>query len=209
MSTLHRRMSPWRGRGLYLLFACGLTVWAGAGEMPSPQEYAHSTPSRSDVLPRAVLRAYVQTVDEVHVSHYAACARHFCFVQQSASDCPGEVPLVWMVWDGDGRIQSLAHAASPPSLHSEPTPQQEGRMLALAKSPRLATDVVPTWADIAGSCYLLEQAWVDRLMGHYCVFGRKVTLAAAQKPRPASLWQIAPFFAIHTDFNSSSAGKSA
>lgn len=184
MMRLLHRMLPWCGRGLGLLFACGLPALAGAGEMPGPPEYAYSTPLRSDVLPRVVLRAYVQTVDEVHASHYAARASHFCFVQQLASGRPGSVPLVWMVWDEDGRIQSLGDAASRPRLGNELTPQQEGRMLALAKSLRLATDVVPTSADIAGSSYLVEQAWVDRLMDHCRTLGHKVALAAAQKPWP-------------------------
>lgn len=188
MTRLLHRMLPWCGRGLGLWLVCGLPALAGAGaaagEMPAQPEYVYSTPLRSDVLPRAVLRAYVQTVDEVHASHYAARASHFCFVQQSDSDRPGEAPMVWMVWDEDGRIQSLGNAASRPGVGHELTPQQEGRMLALAKSLRLATDVVPTSADIAGSSYLVEQAWVDRLMDHCRTLGRKVTLAAAQKPRP-------------------------
>ncbi len=183
MTRLLHRMLPWCGLGLWL--ACGLPALAGAGDMPAQPEYAYSTPLGSDVLPRAVLRAYVQTVDEVQASHYAARASHFCFVLQSASERPGEAPTVWMVWDEDARIQSLGDAASRPRLGNELTPQQEGRMLALAKSLRLATDVVPTLSDIAGSSYLVEQAWVDRLMGHCRTLGRKVTLAAAaQKPRP-------------------------
>ena len=188
MTRQLHRMLPWLVRGLGLLLACcGLPALAGAGagEMPAQPEYVYSTPLQSDVLPRAVLRAYVQTVDEVHASHYAARASHFCFVQQSASDRPGAVPLVWMVWYEDGRIQSLGDAVSRPRVGNELTPREEGRMLALAKSLRLATDVVPTLADIAGSSYLVEQAWVDRLMGHCRTLGRKVTLAAAQKPRPA------------------------
>lgn len=137
-------------------------------------------PSPAETSSPAVLRAYVLTKDEVRQSHYAHQSNRFCFVKQAARPgVEGDTATVWMIWHEGGEILgSSGRNASGEEAASL------GRSEALAKSVKLATDVVEHEHQIAGSTFLVHRAWVDRILDACRKHGRNVVLKPLRKSRP-------------------------
>ena len=179
---------PLRARGLpaacvaALLF-CG-AAQADAQPQPSPASQpaapAFSRPSRHEIDSPAVLRAYLRAKDEVQGGRHARRTNRFCFVKQAAdAGLTGGSPSVWMIWLEGREVLNRGNGLGgdlPPGEEAE----EFGRAEALAKSINLATDVVATPEDIAGSTYLVDRAWADRLTRACRQTGRTLTVAPSR-----------------------------
>ena len=78
-----------------------------------------------------------------------------------------------MIWQDGGEILNLGRL--PAQVHATAQEAEEdGQGLARSKSIHLATDVRETAQEITGSSFLVERAWVDRLLAQCQAKGRKV-----------------------------------
>lgn len=140
---------------------------------------AFSRPSATEVSTPAVLQAYLRTKDEVHGSRHARRANRFCFVKQAPrTGVQGDTANVWMIWH-EGR--EILNTAGRVATGDEA--EFLGRSEALAKSVHLATDVVESEEQIAGSTFLVDRAWVDRIVGACRKTGRTVTVAPRRQSK--------------------------
>lgn len=99
--------------------------------------------------------------------------QHFCFVQQRSTPPEDPSPFVWMIWQDGGEILNLGPLPAP--AHATPQEAEEyGQGMARSKSIRLATGVRETAEQTIGSSFLVERAWVDRLLTQCQAKGRKV-----------------------------------
>lgn len=131
----------------------------------------------AEVNSPAVLRAYLRTKDEVRGSRYARRTNHFCFVKQAPrAGLDGDTASIWMIWHEGGEILNSAGSAA-----TGDDAVSLGRSEALAKSVNLATDVVESPAQIAGSTFLVDRAWVDHIVGACKKTGHTVTIKPATK----------------------------
>lgn len=168
------------GAGAFLLAAACLGAFWGRAASADGLGADFSRPSTREVASTAVLRAYLRTKEEVRAARYTDKPNSFCFVKQAPeAGVPGSGASVWMLWSegreivnrGDGRGGDL-----PPGEEAD----FAGRREAFAKSVNLDTDVVATPQDIAGSTYLVDRAWVDRLTSACRKIGRTVAVPPAR-----------------------------
>jgi hypothetical protein len=106
-----------------------------------------------------------------------ARVNHFCVVGQDLRS-PGETrasPSAITFWQEGGEIQGYGQG--------RPGEPVSGLNTLGALHVDLATGVVPTPEDIAGSTYLVDRAWVDRLLRNCWRHGR--TLVLTRRPRRA------------------------
>lgn len=78
-----------------------------------------------------------------------------------------------MVWLEGGQIGNLGQRRFTAKASPDEA-QWEGDALSEAKTIHLATDVRETAQEITGSSFLVERAWVDRLLAQCQAKGRKV-----------------------------------
>ncbi|MFI8615749.1 hypothetical protein ACIGHN_09620 [Acidovorax sp. NPDC077693] len=136
-------------------------------------------PSTAEISTPATLRAYLRTKDEVHGSRYAQRTNRFCFVKQPPrNDVEGDTASLWMIWHEGGEILDSAGSIGPGDDAA-----LRGRSEALAKSVHLATDVVESKEQIAGSTFLIDRAWVDSIINACKTKGRTVSIAPLRRTR--------------------------
>lgn len=132
-----------------------------------------SRPVKASIPSPAVLRAYLRLKLQYADISLAGRRQHFCFVQQRSAPPEDPSPFVWMIWQDGGEILSLGSLLAP--AHATPQEAEEhGEGMARNKSIRLATGVRETAEEITGSSFLVERAWVDRLLAQCQAKGRKV-----------------------------------
>ncbi|WP_156370403.1 MULTISPECIES: hypothetical protein [unclassified Acidovorax] len=178
MNTVHAR-TCWAATCLAACsFANAATVAASTEQAATAiPEAAVSRPSLAEISSPAVLRAYLSTKDEVHNSRYARQINRFCFLKQAPrASVYGDTGGILMIWHNGGEILDSGGRA----VRGEAAASL-GRAEALAKSVHLATDVVESEAQIAGSTFLVDRAWVHRTLSTCQKAGRTVVVAPLRK----------------------------
>ena len=171
----------------WVVTACFFTYGVANAVSPTPGERAathtanaektpavstFSRPSPTEISSPTVLRAYLRTKDEVRNSHYTQKTNRFCFVKQAPRpEVEGDTANVWMIWQEGGEILNSAGA---PGRGDDATAL--GRSEALAKSIKLATGVVESQEQIAGSTFLVHRAWVNNIVSNCTKIGRTLTV---------------------------------
>ncbi|WP_233626201.1 MULTISPECIES: hypothetical protein [unclassified Delftia] len=126
-----------------------------------------------------MLRAYLQLKERRAGTSMAGRPQHFCFVQQRSTPPEDPGPFVWMIWQDGGEILNLGRL--PAQVHATAQEAEEdGQGLARSKSIHLATDVRETAEEIYGSSFLVERAWVNRLLAQCKAKGRTIKVAPAR-----------------------------
>ena len=159
-------------------FANAATVAASTEQAATAiPEAAVSRPSLAEISSPAVLRAYLRTKDEVRNSRYAQQTNRFCFLKFAPiAGLQGDRGSMLMIWHNGGEIlNSRGRMATGDEAASL------GQAEALAKSVNLATDVVESEEQIAGSTYLVDRAWVHRTLSTCQKAGRTVVVAPLRK----------------------------
>lgn len=140
-------------------------------------EAAISRPSLAEISSPDVLRAYLRTKDEVRNSRYAQQTNRFCFLKLAPrAGLQGSRGSMLMIWHNGGEIlNSRGRVAIGDEAVSL------GQAEALAKSVNLATDVVESEEQIAGSTFLVDRAWVNRTVSNCKKAGRTVVVHPLKK----------------------------
>jgi hypothetical protein len=179
MNTIHAR--TWLAATCAALCSVASAASAVSAEQPAAAipEAAISRPSLAEISSPAVLRAYLRTKDEVRNSRYAQQTNRFCFLKLAPrAGLQGSRGNMLMIWHNGGEIlNSRGRVATGDEAASL------GQAEALAKSVNLATDVVESEEQIAGSTFLVDRAWVERIVSACHKTGRTVTITAPRKGR--------------------------
>ncbi|RYH53524.1 MAG: hypothetical protein EON54_13655 [Alcaligenaceae bacterium] len=119
----------------------------------------------------------MRTKDEVRNSRYAQQTNRFCFLKFAPrAGLQGDRGSMLMIWHNGGEIlNSLGRVATGDEA------AWLGESEALAKSVNLATDVVESEEQIAGSTYLVDRAWVNRTLSNCKKAGRTVVVPPLKK----------------------------
>lgn len=143
--------------------ATGLSSGPSAGQDSEPPVIAHySRPAPRTVASTGALRWYLKVKDEIYGTQASQRKQRFCFVQQRVGSAPEVTPSVWMIWVDGQEIANIGQRkfSASPSVEEA---MFDGEGLVQTKSIRLATDVVDTADEIAGSTFLVDRAWVNTL----------------------------------------------
>lgn len=147
-----------------------------AKDSDQPTAADYSRPAQERVASLTALRQYLKLKDETRKTQKARQNNTFCFVQQRPDHPSNPDPNVWMVWLNGGEIVNMGwYVYSSHNLTKEDA-KANGESLARMKAIHLATDVRETPEEIFGSSFLVERAWVDRLLTQCKAKGRKVNV---------------------------------
>ncbi|MDX4954627.1 MULTISPECIES: hypothetical protein [Delftia] len=151
-----------------------------SSQQTEPTAADYSRPAQERVASMTALRQYLKFKDEVWQTQRARQSNTFCFVQQRPDHPSDPEPNVWMVWLNGGEIVNMGwHLYSPKTLTKEDA-KADGESLARMKSIKLATDVRETAQEIYGSSFLVERAWVNRLLAQCKAKGRTIKVTPAR-----------------------------